>query len=152
MNSLSPTALVQAPAPAAGGGAIFDGQGFPPREAGTPTQFPAPDEGGSSLLHSPFASHVQMNHFRGRTPTWNPISRRRHGCHGPQASPPARTRFRVCTGTQPPPRAHWTGDSRSGRRLDKALNVAVKFSASLKGPAFPVLDGADLPGPLGKFS
>lgn len=30
--------------------------------------------------------------------------------------------------------------------------VAVKFSASLKGPAFPVLDGAHRKAVLGKFS
>lgn len=33
----------------------------------------------------------------------------------------------------------------------KSLPVAVKFSASLKGPAFPVLDGAYLKASLGKF-
>lgn len=31
-------------------------------------------------------------------------------------------------------------------------SVAVKFSAFLKGPAFPALDGADPAAPLGKFN
>lgn len=92
-----------------------------------------------------------MNHLPRRPPTWDPLGCRRHGSHGPRASRPASTRFRVRTQI-PPPRVligpetpgaagHWT----------KRSPVSVKFSASLKGPAFPVLDGADPAASLGKF-
>lgn len=150
----NPRASDQALAPSERGGAIPDGQGFPPGEAGTPIPLSAPGVGGGlrNLLHSPLASHVQMNHLPGRPPTWDPLGCRRRGCHGPRASRLASTRFRVCTRAPPSPPAHWPGNSGAAGDWTKSSPVAVKFSASLKGLAFRVLDGTYRKAPLGKFS
>lgn len=119
-----------------------------------PFRSPPPGWGGGlrNLLHSPLASHVQMNHLPGRPPTWDPLGCRRRGCHGPRASRLASTRFRVCTRAPPSPPAHWPGNSGAAGDWTKSSPVAVKFSASLKGLAFRVLDGTYRKAPLGKFS
>lgn len=43
-----------------------------------------------TLLHSPLASHVQVDHFPGRAPSWKPVGGRQSHGHGPAwASRPA---------------------------------------------------------------
>ena len=74
-----------------------------PRERRYSHPVPGPRGGGlRNLLHSPLASHVQMNHLPRRPPTRDPFCCRCRGCHGPRASRPASTRFRVYTRVPPP--------------------------------------------------
>lgn len=115
-----------------------------------PFHSPPPTWGFRNILHSPLASHVQMNHLPGRPPTWDPLGCRSRVCHGPRASRPASTRFRVCT--RPRPHRLLIGLETPGVAGDwaKSSPVAVKFSSSLKGPAFPVLDGAYRQGLFGE--
>lgn len=53
------------------------------------------------LPHSPLAPHVQMNYFPGGSTTWDPLRCSHRNSHGPPASLPACTHFRVCTDPAP---------------------------------------------------
>lgn len=88
--------------PPAWGGATLDGQGLPPLPTEGEAIAPQSVGGGlRDLPHSPLAPHVQMNDFPGRSPTRDPFRCSRCDSHGPPASPPASTHFRVCISPTP---------------------------------------------------
>lgn len=93
-----------------------------------------------------------MNHLPRGSPTREPLRSGRRGCHGPGRAGRPSTYFRVYL--RPRPHGVLIGLQTPGDVGDwtKHSSVAVKVSAFLKGPTFPILDGVELAAPLEKFS